>query len=107
MSPDPNALWVPNMNVLVNAAGELVIKVELAGLAKEDIEITLEGQRLTLSGHRPDPDGKGAKYLVLEMHHGRFESFVEVPETFDLSHTQTTYENGIVRVVAPRRTSAS
>jgi HSP20 family protein len=105
MSPDPNAFWVPNANVLVNAAGELVIKVELAAMSKEDIEITIDGQRLTLSGRRPDPDGKGAQYLVLEINHGRFESIVEAPEEFDLSRAQTTYQNGMLRVVAPRRTS--
>jgi len=107
MSPDPNAFWVPNANVFVNAAGELVIKVELAGMSKEDLKITIEGQRLTLSGQRPDPDGEGAQYLVLEMHHGRFESVVEVPEAFDLSRAQTAHQNGVLRVVAPRRSSTS
>ena len=107
MSPDPNAFWIPNANVLVNAAGELVIKVELAGMSKKDIEIIIEGQRLTLSGQRPDPEGKGAQYLVLEIHHGRFESVLEVPEAFDLSRAQTAYQNGMLRVVAPRRTSTS
>jgi HSP20 family molecular chaperone IbpA len=107
MSSDPNALWVPNTNVFVNAAGELVIKVELAGLTKENLEITIAGQRLTFSGQRPDPDAGSAQFLVLEMHHGRFESFVEVPEEFDLSRAQAAYQNGILRVVAPRRTSTS
>ena len=107
MSPDPNALWVPNTNVLVNAAGELVIKVELAAMAKEDIEITIEGPRLIISGHRLDPDGKGAQNLVLEIHHGRFDSVLEVPEEFDLSRAQTTHQNGMLRVVAPRRSSPS
>src|SRR5262245_6060095 len=107
MSPNPNALWIPNANVLVNAAGELVMKVELAAMAEEDIKITIDDQRLTLSGQRKDPDGKGAQFLVLEIHHGRFESVVEVPREFDLSRAQTSYQNGMFRVVAPRRTFSS
>ena len=107
MLPDPNGFWIPNANVFVNAAGELVIKVELAGLIKEDLEITVAGQRLMFSGQRPDPEGRDAQYLLLEMHHGRFESFVEVPEAYDLSRAQAAYQNGILRVVAPRRTSTS
>ncbi len=107
MSPDRNSLWIPNTNVLVNAAGELVIKVELAGLTKENLEITVDGQRLRLIGHRPDPDANGAQFLVLEMHHGRFESFVDVPEAFDLFQAQAVYRNGVLRIVAPRRTSTS
>jgi HSP20 family protein len=107
MSPDPNAFWIPNANVLVNAAGELVIKVELAATAEEDIKITIDGQRLTLSGQRTDPDSKGAQFLVLEINHGRFESVVEVPKEFDLSRAQTAYQDGMLRVVAPRRTFSS
>ena len=107
MSPDPNAFWIPNANVLVNVAGGLVIKVELAAMSKEDVEITIEGQRLTLTGRRTDPDGQGAQYLVLEMHLGRFESILEAPEEFDLSRAQIAHQNGILRVVAPRRTFTS
>lgn len=98
------SFWVPNVNVLVNAAGELVIKAELAGISNDDFEIVIEGQTLTLAGQRADPDGRGAKYLVLEMHHGRFESVLEVPKEFDLSRARNTYQNGLLRFVAPRRT---
>ena len=107
MSPEPNDFWIPNANVLVNAAGELVIKVELAAMAKEDIEITIDGQRLTVSGLRPDPDGKDGQYLVLEINHGRFESVLDVPTEFDLSRAQTAFQNGMLRIVAPRRTLTS
>ena len=109
MSPDPNqpSFWIPNTDVLVNAAGELVIKMELAAMSEKDIEIIIDGQRLRLAGHRPDPDGKGAQYLVRELNYGRFESDLEVPKEFDLSRAQTTYQNGMFRVVAPRRTFSS
>jgi HSP20 family molecular chaperone IbpA len=107
MSPEPNDFWIPNANVLVNAAGELVIKVELAAMAKEDIKITIDGQCLTLSGRRLDPDGKDGQYLVLEINHGRFESVLDVPKEFDLSRAQTTHQNGMLRIVAPRRTLTS
>lgn len=103
MSPDRNAFWIPNTNVFVNAAGELVIKVELAGITKNDLELTVAGQHLTLSGERPDPDRGGANYLVREMHHGRFESVVELPKEFDLSRAHAAYQNGVLRIVAPRR----
>jgi HSP20 family protein len=103
MSPNRPPLWIPNVDVLVNAAGELVIKVELASMTKGNIDITVEGQRLTFTGHRPDPDGTGAQYLVRELHHGQFESVLDVPEEFDLSRAQATYQNGLLRVIAPRR----
>ena len=76
-------------------------------MVKEDIQITIEGPRLTLSGHRVDSDAKGAQYFVLEINHGPFESVVEVPKEFDLSRAQTTCQNGMLRIVAPRRTFTS
>jgi HSP20 family molecular chaperone IbpA len=106
-NPNPRSFWVPNINVLVNAAGELVIKVELAAITKADVELTIDGQRLTISGQRHDPDAKGGQFLVLEINHGRFECFVDLPEEFDLSHAQAAYQNGILRVVAPRQTFGS
>jgi HSP20 family molecular chaperone IbpA len=106
MLPGPHAprFWIPNTDVLINAAGELVIKVELATITKSDLEITVEGQRLTFSGDRPDPDGKDAQFLVRELHHGRFESVLDVPAEYDLSRAEASYSNGMLRVVAPRRT---
>jgi HSP20 family protein len=107
MSPNPGAssFWIPNANVLVNVAGELVIKVELAAVAKDDIQITVEGQCLTLTGQRRDSDAESAQYLVVELHHGQFESVFDVPEEFDLSRGQTTYQDGMLQIVAPRRIS--
>jgi HSP20 family molecular chaperone IbpA len=51
--------WVPNTDVYVTEQ-LLVIKVELAGMRKEDLELTVEGSRLTITGHRPD----GCRALV-------------------------------------------
>jgi HSP20 family protein len=49
----PKAQWVPNTDVYVTDNG-LVIKVELSGMRSENLEITVEGNRLRISGTRPD-----------------------------------------------------
>jgi len=45
--------WVPNTDVYATDSG-LVIKVELAGMKSESLEITVEGNRLRIAGTRPD-----------------------------------------------------
>ena len=45
--------WVPNTDVYATDNG-LVVKVELAGMRSEHLEITVEGNRLRISGNRPD-----------------------------------------------------
>ena len=59
--------WIPNTDVYVTD-GTLVIKVELAGMRREDLELTVEGNRLMISGQRSE-GGRGAKckFLVMEI----------------------------------------
>src|SRR5512136_821973 len=79
------ASWVPNTDVYMTDGG-LVVKVELAGMRSEHLEITVEGNRLRISGTRPD-GCRAAKcsFLVMEITYGPFESLLELPATYDLS----------------------
>lgn len=93
--------WVPNTDVYVTDAG-LVVKVELAGMRSEHLEITVEGNRLRISGNRPD-GCRAAKcsFLVMEINYGPFESVLEVPPGYDLSQAKAAYLNGFLRIDVP------
>ena len=99
--------WIPNTDVYVSE-GHLVIKVELAGMRREDLELTVEGNRLMISGQRPD-GGRGAKckFLVMEINYGSFECVIEVPEGYDLSQAKAGYHNGFLRVDVPQASRPS
>src|SRR4026207_806545 len=73
------AHWVPNTDVYVTDDG-LVIKVELAGMRREDLELTIDENRLRISGQRPDGcRAPKCKFLVMEINYGVFESVIELP----------------------------
>jgi HSP20 family protein len=95
------AHWVPNTDVYVTDNG-LVVKVELAGMRSEHLEITVEHSRLRISGNRPD-GCRAAKcsFLVMEINYGPFESVLEVPPAYDLSQAKATYLNGFLRIDVP------
>ena len=95
------AHWVPNTDVYVTDNG-LVIKVELAGMRSEHLEITVEGNRLRISGNRPD-GCRAAKcsFLVMEINYGPFESVLELPPGYDLSQAKAAYLNGFLRIDVP------
>jgi len=97
----PKAHWVPNTDVYVTDNG-LVIKVELAGMRSEHLEITVEGNRLRISGNRPD-GCRAAKcsFLVMEINYGPFESVLEVPPGYDLGQAKAAYLNGFLRIDVP------
>src|SRR3954469_21854887 len=99
--------WIPNTDVYVTE-GTLVIKVELSGMRREDLELTIEGNRLMISGQRPD-DSRNAKckFFVMEINYGPFECVIEIPPGFNLGHAKAAYQNGFLRVEVPRAVLSS
>src|SRR3989454_11501612 len=103
------ANWVPNTDVYSTDNG-LVVKVELAGMRSEHLEITVEGNRLRISGTRPDGcRASKCSFLVMEINYGPFESVLELPAGYDLGQAKAAYLNGFLRIDVPvvQRTSKS
>ena len=99
--------WIPNTDVYVTD-DNLVIKVELAGMRREDLELTIEGQRLMISGHRRDGcRAPKCKFLVMEINYGSFECVIEIPPGYDLSQARAVYQNGFLRVDVPQNVPSS
>jgi len=95
------AHWVPNTDVYATENG-LVIKVELAGMRSEHLEITVDGTRLRISGNRPDGcRAPKCNFLVMEINYGPFESVLELPSGYDLSQAKAAYLNGFLRIDVP------
>lgn len=96
--------WAPNTDVYLNEKG-LVIRVELAGMRREDLEITVENQQLRISGHRSDGCRTGkCSFVVMEINYGPFETTVELPSGYDLSRAAASYHNGFLRIEVPVQT---
>jgi HSP20 family protein len=99
--PSPKTDWVPNTDMYATDEG-LVIKVELAGMRSENLQITVEGSVLRIIGQRPD-GCRAAKFsfLAMEINYGPFEKVVDVPSGYDLSQAKASYLNGFLRVDVP------
>ena len=92
---------VPNTDVYATDNG-LVVKVELAGMRSDNLEITVESNRLRISGTRPDGcRAPKCNFLVMEINYGPFESVLELPPGFDLSQAKAAYLNGFLRIDVP------
>ena len=98
-------MWVPHTDVFVSDAG-LTVLVELAGVRKEDLELSFEGGRLGIKGDRPHPfsgDRDSATHLTEEIKCGRFETVIEVPHAYDTAQAKAAYQNGFLRIEVLRR----
>jgi HSP20 family protein len=98
------AHWVPNTDVYATDSG-LVIKVELAGMRSENLEITVEDNRIRISGNRPD-GCRAAKcsFHLMEITYGPFETMLELPTGYDLGQARAAYLNGFLRIDVPLAT---
>ena|SRR5215469_4806530 len=99
--------WVPNTDVYSTEQG-LVIKVELAGMKSDSLEITVEGNRLRIAGTRPDNCREPkCSFLVMEISYGPFESVLELQPGYDLTRAKACYLNGFLRIDVPRAKTES
>jgi HSP20 family molecular chaperone IbpA len=70
--------WIPNTDVYLTE-GNLVIKVELAGLHRDDLE------------------------LAMEINYGHFECVIDrIPEGYELSQSKAAYQNGFLEITVPQ-----
>jgi HSP20 family protein len=98
-SADP--YWVPNTDVYVSEGG-LVVKIELAGMRREDLELVIEGNRVRIAGLRPDGcRAAKCKFLVMEINYGAFEKVIELPNGYDVAQARAAYQNGFLRIDVP------
>ncbi|MBV9276191.1 MAG: Hsp20/alpha crystallin family protein [Verrucomicrobia bacterium] len=96
--------WSPALDVYQNN-DQFTVLVELPGLKKEDIEISLQDGTLTVSGERK-PERKGAEGYKNERFYGRFQRSVTLPATIDGSKVKASYQDGLLKVVLPKAEEA-
>ncbi|MGA2748604.1 MAG: Hsp20/alpha crystallin family protein [Verrucomicrobiota bacterium] len=107
IAKDHETHWAPNIDVYATEAG-LVVKVELAGMQRENLELTVDGNKLRISGQRPDGcRPPQCKFLVMEITYGTFERVIEMPDDCDLTLGKALYQNGFLRVEVPYATKSS
>ncbi len=93
--------WTPHTDLYVTDAG-LVIKVELAGMKSDSLEISVEGQRLRINGERSDGcRAAQCSFLIMEISYGPFEAVLDLPPGYDLGSAKAIYVNGFLRIDVP------
>jgi HSP20 family protein len=101
--------WTPALD-LYQDNDNVVATVELPGMRKEDIDISLHDGVLTIAGERPAdlPSEEGGKAAVHinERFSGRFRRVISLSEDVDPNGVSATYLDGILHVTAKRRESA-
>jgi HSP20 family protein len=89
-------LWNPAADVYRTRDGWLV-KLDLAGVRAEDIQITLDDRLLRVSGLRRDSFcGEGISHYQLEITYSRFEKIVQFPCNIEQAKIERDYRDGLL-----------
>jgi HSP20 family protein len=90
--------WSPALDVFDDKE-RLVVKVELPGMKKEEIEISLHDGTLTVSGERKtEHEAKEGQIFRSERYFGKFQRSVTLPTAVDPGKVKATYKDGILTV---------
>ncbi len=101
-------LWYPSADVYQTPDGWLV-KVELAGVSAEDIEIEVQGNVLYIAGTRRDKScAAGVSHHQMEITYSRFEKTLTFPDSIEGAHIEHNFDNGllIIHLLKSGRTKA-
>jgi HSP20 family protein len=104
---DSTGTWAPAVDVFETASHDVVIKVELPGLKREQISVTFEQDVLTISGERkPDGEVSRDQYQKAERPVGAFGRSFTLGKSIDSARAQATYVDGVLTVTLPQREEA-
>ena len=81
----------------------LVIKVELPGISRKDIDISLEGDLLNIKAVKKEEDlPEDTNYYSCERCFGEFHRHISLPYTADAEQISATFKDGLLEVKLPR-----
>lgn len=99
--------WTPAVDIFETEQHDLVLKAELPGLNRDDIEVTVENSTLVLKGSKKfEAEVKEENYRRVERSYGTFHRSFTLPNTVDASKVSADYRNGVLTVRLPFREEA-
>lgn len=93
--------WTPAVDVLTRG-GDLIIRAELPGVRREDVEVAVSNGVLTISGKRKEEEEREqAGYLIRERRQGSFRRSMALPEGVNEDEIKATFRDGVLEVTVP------
>jgi HSP20 family protein len=101
-----NRRWIPAMD-LVETGDHLVLRADLPGLTKDDVDIEVKDGVLTVSGERKaEHEEKSEGFYRVERTFGTFSRSLTLPKGIDASRVEAEFTNGVLEVRIPKPAEA-
>jgi len=98
--------WTPAVDI-VEHDSEYVVKLELPGVNKEDVKITIESNILTIQGEKKqEKETNKENYHRVERNYGSFQRSFTLPTTVKSDKIDAVYKDGVLTVALPKAEEA-
>jgi len=86
---------------------EVLVKAEIPGMKAEDIDISVQGNVLTISGEKKESkEDKGEEYYHVERRYGTFRRDVNLSSAVDVDKIKAEYRDGVLTITLPKTEQA-
>ncbi len=93
------ATWRPAVDIYRGSRGGWILKLDIAGVLPEDVNVSVQGCRVTVRGIRRDwLVEEGATHYSMEIAYSRFERFVDLPCAIDSAKWAIEFRHGILLI---------
>ena len=98
----PSAFWAPQVEVF-DRGDNLVVRADLPGLSREDVNVEVEDDALVISGHRHNQfEDEGEGFYRSERGYGSFYRVIPLPQGVEAQACNATFRDGVLEVTLPR-----
>jgi HSP20 family protein len=105
-APESTSGWVPALDVFEDE-DKITVQVELAGMKKDDFDISLQDDMLTISGERKsESEKREGESFRSERSFGAFSRSITLPSPVKAEEVKATYEDGVLTVTLPKAEEA-
>lgn len=99
--------WAPPVDIYQDGARGIVIKAELPSMTRDEIDVTIEGNTLTLRGEKKlEREVTEEQYHRVERSYGAFSRSFSLPPTVDVAKVSADYKDGVLTIKLPVREEA-
>jgi HSP20 family protein len=95
--------WALLASELWETALSVIVRIEMPGMNKEDIDVSIYPGGLHIRGEkRSAGDHQGRLYHLMERAFGRFERTISLPSNIDAARAEISYQDGVITVIVPK-----
>ncbi|MCS7048383.1 MAG: Hsp20/alpha crystallin family protein [Verrucomicrobiae bacterium] len=91
---------------IIEERDRLLLRVDLPGVSKDDVQVTLQDGVLTVKGERKVEEFKDATYYLRERLSGPFHRAIELPVEVDAGKIEARFRDGVLEIALPKAEEA-